>query len=78
MQILELPYPLLAYRFVDQDLLAVPFEERAHVLAHGCAVDVHADPGALEGEGGHLEFPGVRDDYRGVEEAVGAFFADVL
>jgi hypothetical protein len=32
----------------------------------------------LECEGGDFEFPGIGDDDGGVEEAVGAFFAEIL
>lgn len=78
MKVLERHDTLFGEGSVLEDLVAMGFEEPAHIIAHGFAVDVQAEPRALKGEGGDLELPGVGDDYGGGEEAGGAFFSDVL
>jgi len=61
--------------FVLGDLLGVQVEEGAHRLAHGSAVDAHAEPGALQGQRGDFEFPRVGDDEGCGEETRVAFFS---
>ena len=52
--------------------------EFEHRRAHGFAVDVETEVGALEGLGGGVEVPWVGDEDGGGEGAGGAFFTKVL
>jgi hypothetical protein len=74
-QVLDRVHLLGGDGFVLRDLLGVQIEEGAHGFPHGFAVDVHSQPGALQGQRGDFEFPRVGND-EGCGEGTGvAFFS---
>ena len=78
MQILDLSYSIRLERRIGKDGIFVRFEKLDHVRSHKFTVNVEAKPGALQGERGDLEFPGIADDHGGAEEALVAFLAKIL
>jgi hypothetical protein len=61
-QILDGVHLLTLDGLVLVNLIGVQVVKGAHRFPHGVAVNVHTDPGALQGQRCDFELPGVRDD----------------
>lgn len=77
-KILQLFDLLSRHPAVLENLCLVKFEEGSHVIAHGFAVYLRAYPRPFEVEGADFEFPWIAHDDCSRQQAVAAFFAEVL